>query len=154
MKIIDRETGEISVRRHRMGPRVQQVPISGQIFIDADEDHRERARELSEEITAYLQVMLGREDPPVNYGVMTLMEVAHAYYARGREIEMEILHQERENVIAKNSALYKFRTGELRSFLELTKRAIDLGSRRLTHEQLLHDKRYEYDGDDHASEGS
>jgi hypothetical protein len=43
----------------------------------------------------------------------------------------------------RGSALYKFRTGELRSFIELSKRASELGSRRLTQEQLLHDQRFE-----------
>ena len=43
----------------------------------------------------------------------------------------------------RGSPLYKFRTGELRSFLDLSKRAAELGSRRLTQEQLMFQMREE-----------
>jgi hypothetical protein len=43
----------------------------------------------------------------------------------------------------RGSPLYKFRTGELRSFIELSKKCAELGSRRLTQEQLLQQQRFE-----------
>jgi hypothetical protein len=72
-----------------------------------------------------------------------LAEAATVYYCRAQEIDALIHAGEREGVIMRGSALYKFRTGELRSFIELSKRAAELGSRRLTQEQLLHDQRFE-----------
>lgn len=91
---------------------------------------------LSEELAGYTDVLLGRKDPPVDQGLLTLMEVADAYYARAKEIEMRILAEERNGGAFKGSPMYRFRTGELRSFIELSRRAADLGSRRLTDAQL------------------
>lgn len=83
-----------------------------------------------------MDVLLGRVPPPVDLGVSTLMEVADAYFARASEIEMLIHQLEREGKVLRGTALYKFRTGELRTFQEVAKRAADLGSRRITMEQL------------------
>lgn len=85
-------------------------------------------------------ILLGREEPPIQSGVLTLMEVADGYYSRAAEITMLIQKLEREGRVAKGSELYRFRTGELRTFMELTKRAADLGSRRLTAENLKNDQ--------------
>jgi len=85
-------------------------------------------------------VLMGRVEPPFNAGVMTLMEVADAYYARAQEINRLLLRGEREGWILRGSAHYKFRTGELRVFLELAHHATALGSRRVTNEQLLHQR--------------
>lgn len=63
---------------------------------------------------------------------MTLMEVAEAYHARASEIAALIQRAEASGVIIKSSAHSKFRTGELRTFVEAVKRTIDLGSRRIT----------------------
>lgn len=84
-------------------------------------------------------VLLGREDPPVD-GVLSLMEVADAYYARAMELTMLIQQMEREGTVLKGSSHYKFRTGELRTFSEMAKRAADLGSRRLTDDSLRFEK--------------
>lgn len=78
-------------------------------------------------------MLLGRIDPPFDHGVMTLMELAESMHARAREIESHILEGESEGVIIKGSNLYRFRTGRLRSFIELVRRTIDLGSRRVTY---------------------
>ena len=43
------------------------------------------------ELREYTNILLGREDPPIDRGVMTLMELAEAYHARAKEIEMELL---------------------------------------------------------------
>jgi hypothetical protein len=67
---------------------------------------------------------------------MTLQEVAEAYYARGKEIEMHLLDLENEGAILKGSAPYKFRTGRLRSFLEMCDKAQATGSRRITFAEL------------------
>jgi hypothetical protein len=93
--------------------------------------------DLKDELLGYCDVILGRTVPPYDHGVMTLLEVADAYYARACEIDMLIHELEREGHIVRGSDYYKFRTGALRSFLELSKRAAEKGSRRLTHEQML-----------------
>lgn len=92
---------------------------------------------LCDEIEAMRDVLLGREDPPVT-GTLALMETADAYYARAAEMEQLILKGERDGRITRNSPdkLYKFRTGELRSFKEMCSRATDLGSRRVTAENI------------------
>ena len=40
------------------------------------------------ELDEYTKVLLGRVMPPIDNGVMTLMEVASAYYARAQEMNM------------------------------------------------------------------
>lgn len=77
-------------------------------------------------------MLLGRVPPPVNNGVLTMMEVADAYLARARELEQLLLRAESDGTVVKGSAKYKFRTGELRSFIEMTRSAVELGSRRVT----------------------
>jgi hypothetical protein len=90
---------------------------------------------MRQEIGHYKDVLLGREDPPIDRGVLTLMEVAEAYHARAKEIEMELLELENTGAILRGSNPYKFRTGYLRSFIELTSKTIELGSRRVTYER-------------------
>lgn len=84
-------------------------------------------------------VLMGREDSPV-VGVLALMEVADAYFARASEMEQAILKGEREGSISRGSALYRFRTQELRSFKEMASAAAALGSRRVTQESLLQER--------------
>lgn len=91
---------------------------------------------VSAELQDYTDVLLGREDPPIDRGEMTLYETASAYYARAKEIEMTILRHEREGTVPRGSPFYKLRTGELRSFLELAKDSCELGSRRVTMYQI------------------
>lgn len=93
-----------------------------------------------EEMQDMEDVLLGRVAPPINNGPMTLMVIADAYYARASELTRLILTKEREGHIDKGSPYYKFRTGELRTFMEMAKRAADLGSRILTAEQLTFDQ--------------
>lgn len=87
--------------------------------------------DMQAELDEYLDVLMGREDAPVE-GLMALFETADMYYARASEMDMMILRGEAGGSIAKGSEHSKFRTGELRTFRELAKRAADLGSRRLT----------------------
>lgn len=91
---------------------------------------------LESEVQDMMDVLLGRVDPPINSGVLTLMEVADAYFARGSEMVMLILKGEREGSIPRGGNYAKFRTGELRHFLDVCKGARDLGSRRVTAKQL------------------
>ena len=99
------------------------------------------ADELWEEISGYIDVLLGRVPSPIDSPYLAMMEVATAYFARAQEIDALIHKGEREGSIMKGSQLYRFRTGELRAFLELAKRCAELGSRRLPQESLLAEAR-------------
>jgi len=100
--------------------------------------------ELKSELLDMTDVLVGRKEPPIDRGVFTLHEVADAYFARAAEITMLLQQAEREGHVAKGSAHYKFRTGELRTFLEMAKRASDLGSRRLTFAQMMYQERRDH----------
>lgn len=93
---------------------------------------------LNEELLDMTDVLMGREPPAprLRGTTLALMEVADAYYARASEIKMQIQQLEREGRVMRGAPLYKFRTGELATFMEMAKRAAELGSRRLTDEQL------------------
>ncbi len=97
--------------------------------------------ELWEEITGMMDVLLGRVPAPIESPYLAMAEIGTAYYARAQEIDARIHAGEREGDIVKGSPYYKFRTGELRSFIELSKKVAELGSRRLTQEQLLQAQR-------------
>ena len=116
------------------GQKLTDVPL-GSGLPDVDE--------LIEELLGYTDVLLGRVDPPVQSPYLTLMEIASAYYARALEIEMMIHGEEQARRVVRGSPHNKFRTGQLRSFLEMAKKLADLGSRRLTQEGLLTDQRYD-----------
>ena len=119
-------------RHVQFSRRLNEVPVGNHI---ADVD------ELWDEIQGYIDVLLGRKESPVSSPYLAMAEVATAYYSRGQELDALIHAGEREGVIIRGSSLYKFRTGELRSFLELAKRCAELGSRRLTQERLIADLR-------------
>lgn len=91
---------------------------------------------LREELDDARDLLLGRLEPPFDNGVLTMMEVADALYCRGKEIEQLILRAEAEGKILKNTEPYRFRTGELRSFLDLARSCVELGSRRVTTARL------------------
>jgi hypothetical protein len=120
----------------------EQTPGNGQnsygvrVFKIAD---RGTLQSWYQELDEMRDVLLGRIQPPMSNGIMTLMEVADAYYGRAKEIEQIIHRAESEGSVVRGSRTYKFRTGELRSFIEMAKGASELGSRRLT------DARLEYD---------
>jgi hypothetical protein len=95
---------------------------------------------MREELADMKDVLLGRKPFPIEQGDLTLMEVADAYYARAAEMTMLIQQAEADGFVAKNTAQYKFRTGELRTFMEMAKRSADLGSRRLTQATLRFDQ--------------
>ena len=89
------------------------------------------------ELHEYCDVLLGRVDAPVQSPYLDLCEVATAYYARALEMDMHIHNAEREGFVLKGSELYRFRTGTLRSFIDMSKKMSELGSRRLSQEDLL-----------------
>jgi hypothetical protein len=101
--------------------------------------------ELMDELLGYANVLLGRSDPPLQLDgfYLDLMEVAAVYYARAKEIDMLIHWEEQNRRVIRGSPYYKFRTGQLRSFMEQAKMMADLGSRRLTQERLLYEQRYD-----------
>lgn len=96
--------------------------------------------DMMDELMGYCNVLLGREAPPVDYGAWTLMELAEAYHARASEMEMVIFQAEQQGKVAKGSTAYRFRTSQLRTFLEMTRRMMDMGSRRITAVQMLMDE--------------
>lgn len=123
-----RRPGKMKQEHHIMGGTLREIEVG----IDLPP-----VEELAQELREYTDVLMGRTHPPIDAGVLTLMEVADAYFARASEIQTLILEKEREGDVFRGSVYYKFRTGELRSFLEMAKRAADLGSRRLTHQKHL-----------------
>lgn len=74
---------------------------------------------------------------------LSLMEYAVAVYSRALEIESLIQQGEIEGSIKKTSAYYKVRTGPVRNFIEAAKKHADLGSRRLTQEEIISRQRYD-----------
>lgn len=95
---------------------------------------------LRQELEDMREVVEGRVYPPINRGVMTMMEVAEAYFSRACEIEQLILEAEQDGRVAKGDHYYTFRTQMLRSFKDQMKSAAELGSRRVTYEQMLWDQ--------------
>lgn len=93
--------------------------------------------EIYDEIEGYIDVLLGRSPSPLSSPYLALAEVAAGYYARALELDILIHKGEDTGAIHKGSQYYKIRTGVLRSFIELSKRLYDLGSRRLSQEDLL-----------------
>ena len=99
--------------------------------------------ELVAEFDEYTNVLLGRDKSPVYSPYLELMEVATAYHSRAREVEMNIYRMEVDGTVRRGDPLYKFRTGQLNSFIEMARKCIDLGSRRLTQETILTEMRKE-----------
>lgn len=98
---------------------------------------------LREELLGYTDILLGRVPSPIESPYLALQEVATAFHARAREIEMLIHLAEHEGAVLRGSEFYKFRTGPLQSFIEMSKRLADLGSRRMSQESLLYQQRLE-----------
>jgi hypothetical protein len=90
-----------------------------------------------DELQGYCEVLLGHKDPPVESPYLSLMEVAAAYHGRACEIEMLIFTGEQNGTIKRGDPHYKLRNGQLEAFKSLTRKMFDLGSRRLTQEDLL-----------------
>ena len=118
----------------QFGQRLTEVPLDSGL---------PSPEEITEELLGYCDVLLGRVEPPVDSPYLGLAEIATAYYARACELDMLIHEQERLGTVIRGHDLYRVRTGGLRSFLEMSKKMSDLGSRRLTQEQLLFQQRHD-----------
>ena len=93
----------------------------------------EQVRNFERELEGYNNVIFGREDTPISNGVSTMYELAVAYYARAKEIEMYCKKFESGIDIGKTKhPIYKFRTGQLNVFIEMVKELAKLGSRRIS----------------------
>ena len=98
----------------------------------------EQVRSFERELESYNNVIFGREDTPISNGVSTMYELAVAYYARAKEIEMYCKKFESGIDIGKTKhPIYKFRTGQLNVFIEMVKELAKLGSRRITVAQMM-----------------
>lgn len=97
--------------------------------------------EIQEELLDYCDVLLGRKDPPIQSPYLELCELASAYFARACELDILIHYEEQQHRVMRGHPLYKIRTGQLRTFMEMSKKMADLGSRRLTQEQLIQEQR-------------
>lgn len=133
MKILPSETRAPSHVQY--GRRLTDVPVEEGLTVDPDV--------LADELLGYVDVLLARADAPVDSPYLDLQECATAYLSRALEMEMLIHNLERNRKIVRGHPLMKFRTGSLRSFIEMAKKMADLGSRRLSAEQLLSDQRYD-----------
>ena len=95
------------------------------------------------EIDDMTSVLMGRSEPPVQaQRTDSLYEVANAYYSRGMELTMILQRLEADGVVMRGTKMYKFRTGELRTFVELAQRAAELGSRRISVAEMEYKQRY------------
>ena len=63
--------------------------------------------------------------------------MATAYLARAYELDMLIHRAEASGDVRRGQPYYRLRTGSLRSFIDMARKMTDLGSRRLTQEDLL-----------------
>jgi hypothetical protein len=124
---------EVAAASHvQLGTKLSEVPVNINLPKPGD---------IEDELLEYVDVLLGRVPSPVNSPYLSLAEVASAYYARAQELDMLIHMEERIGSVTRGHPLYKVRVGALRSFIELSKRMAELGSRRLTQEQLLSEMR-------------
>lgn len=130
--MVSRET--LAPNQVQFGQKLTEVPVGSNLPHPDD---------IKDELLGYCDVLLGRTAPPVDSPYLGLCEIATAYYARACELDMLIHEEERNGRVIRGSALYRVRTGALRSFLEMSKKMADLGSRRLTQEQVLYQARYD-----------
>jgi len=119
-----------SLRRHQPTTTTRS-PLYASLGIGLPDLKRLRA-----ELDLYNNWMLKRIDLPNGDGIGSYHETAVAGYVRGQEMAQLILRMEADGTIVKGSALTKFRTGELRHFLEAASKAVDRGSREITAAQL------------------
>lgn len=124
-------------KKRRLKRKTEEVPLHERARIVSVGEGVPNLTTLREELQDMTDVLLGRKAVPVKgLGLLTLMELADAYFARGMEMQMLLHKAEARGNVLRGSEHYKFRTGELRDFIDLAKGASDLGSRRITAEQL------------------
>jgi hypothetical protein len=117
--------------KHRSQQKLYQPPTEGLRYFKVGAGFD--LEDLQVELDEYMDILLGRLDPPTGDGPMALMEFAETVHARLGEVEIAILRSESDGGITKGSRVYRFRTGELRTAQEVFAKAIDLGSRRVTY---------------------
>lgn len=130
----------VKVRKGVSDQRVAHAPARNSLRYHKLNEGLPPLPELEMEIQDMLDELMGRVPPSIQAGTLTLMETADAFFARASELQLLIQKGEREGSVPKGGGYYKFRTGELRTFLEIAKRAADLGSRRLSEEQLVFER--------------
>lgn len=121
-------------RHVQFGQRLTEVPLPPGLPSPDD---------VVKELQGYWDILNAHEDSPVASPYLSLMEVATAYFSRAQEIDALIHEAERTGAVEKGSGYYRVRTGYLRSFIEMARKQCDLGSRRLTQEDLLSRQRYD-----------
>jgi hypothetical protein len=88
---------------------------------------------LKSEVMDMWDVLLGNRPPPINSTrTDAMMETADAYFARASYITAMIQRAEQEGKLKRGDAYVSFRSGELRTFMDVAKRSADMGSRRVT----------------------
>lgn len=127
--------GDVRHPRHvQFGQRLTSVPLpAGLPTVEA----------ILAELHEYWDVLLGRVDPPVDSPYLGLMECAVAYYSRAQELDALIHEGEGTGAVKKSDPYYRVRVGPLRAFLEAARKHCDLGSRRLSQEDLISRQRYD-----------
>lgn len=134
--VLDGEPGEVRHPAHvQFGERLTDVPLPAGL---PEDWHR-----VLDELHEYWDVLLGRAEPPVDSPYLSLMECAVAYYSRAQELDSLIHEGEITGAIKVKSPYYRVRTGPLRAFIEASKKHADLGSRRLTQEEMIARERYD-----------
>lgn len=119
----------------RFGRRLTEVPVG---------DDLPSPDEIIDELLNMSEILLGkRETPWEGQGYLDLMEIAAAFRGRALYLEQRILTEEQQGHVPRGHPYYRLRTGQIRQFVDLSKMMFDLGSRRLTHEALLQEQRYD-----------
>lgn len=118
----------------QFGQKLTEVPVG---------THLPSPDAIKGELLEYCDILLGRVPAPVSSPYLALAEIATAYYARACELDFLLHEEERSGRVIRGHAYYRLRTGALRSFLDMSKRMSDLGSRRLTQEQLMFEQRHD-----------
>ena len=131
---IKRSEAAVAPTHVQFGQKLTDVPVGS---------HLPSPDEIKDELLGYCDVLLGRVAPPVESPYLGLCEIATAYYARACELDMLIHEEERSARVIRGHPYYRLRTGALRSFIEMSRKMADLGSRRLTQEQLITEQRYD-----------
>jgi hypothetical protein len=131
LRLIDEELPDLAAPGHiQYGQRVTDVPLPvGLGTYD----------ELVDELLGYAHILKGLADAPMASPYLTLMETATAYLVRAYEIEMLIYTGEHNKTLEKEYS--NLRTRQLQSFIDMARKMADLGSRRLTMEQVLTEQR-------------
>lgn len=134
MKVVRDEPEVVHASHVQFGQRLTDVEVDAGL---------PTAEEIQDELLYYCDVLLGRQMPKIQSPYLELCEIASAYYARASELDILIHWEEQQQRVMRGHPLYKMRTGQLRTFMDMAKKMADLGSRRLTQESLLYEQRYD-----------